>query len=126
MNKYLLLLTLLLSTSASAQQTNVLEIYKHFTLMSAAVDKCLKPSQEQLDIFKENYEHVSSLALEELKRRKSDITDEQVNNVLQSGTETLTLAVTDVVDKEGCKADQIQDLLKSFKMQVDWELVSPH
>jgi riboflavin synthase len=87
--------------------------------MNTAVDKCLKPSQEQLKLFTENYKDVSQQALDELKRRKADIYDEQANNVLKSGSETLSLAVEKVIEQEGCEAGKIQALLSSFKMQVE-------
>lgn len=122
MSKYLTALTIFLSTSVlAAEDIDALEIYKNFSLMDAAVEKCGKPSQEQLDIFAKNYNEIAEKALVELKKRKPSITDSEAKSTLEKGTKILALAVTNAINKEGCKASKIQGLLNNFKMQLKLE-----
>lgn len=121
MNKYLMLLMLLFSATAIAEKTDILKIYEHFTLASAAAGKCIKPEKEELTSFLANYQMVSITALTELKKRKPELSDEQASKILKAGGVKLTKAVYGVIDKEGCESPKIQDLLKRFHMQAAWK-----
>lgn len=121
MNKYLMLVMLLFSATASAEKTDILKIYEHFTLASASAGKCIKPEKEELTSFLANYQMVSVSALTELKKRKPDLSDEQASKILKAGGVKLTKAVYGVIDKEGCESPKIQDLLKRFHMQAAWK-----
>jgi len=121
MRKFLILFFLFISTSVSAEKTDILKIYEHFTLASAAAGKCIKPSEEKLTSFLANYQMVLVSALTELKKRKSDLSNEQANNILKAGGDKLTKAVYSVIDNEGCESEKIQDLLKRFHMQAEWK-----
>lgn len=121
MNKYLMLVMLLFTATASAEKTDILKIYEHFTLASAAAGKCIKPEKEELTSFLANYQMVSDSALTELKKRKPDLSDEQASKILKDGGVKLTKAVYGVIDKEGCERPKIQDLLKRFHMQAAWK-----
>lgn len=121
MNKYLMLLMLLFSTTASAENTDILKIYEHFTLASAASGKCIKPEKEELTSFLANYQMVSVSALTELKMRKPDLSNDQASKILKDGGEKLTKVVYGVIEEEGCESPKILDLIKRFHMQAKWQ-----
>ena len=121
MKKFAILLIFFLSTEASAEKDDILKIYEHFTLFSAAAGKCINPKKEELTSFLANYQMVSVSALTELRNRKPDISNEKAQEILKFGGEKLTKAVYEVIETEGCESSKIQDLIKRFHMQAEWK-----
>lgn len=121
MKKFAILLIFFLSAEASAEKDEILKIYEHFTLSSAAAGKCINQKKEELTSFLENYQMVSVSALTELRNRKPDISNEKAQEILKLGGEKLTKAVYEVIETEGCESSKIQDLIKRFHMQAEWK-----
>ena len=121
MKKLAVLLILLFSAEVSAEKDDILKIYEHFTLSSAAAGKCINPKKEELTSFFENYQMVSVSALIELRNRKPDISNEKAQEILRVGGEKLTKAVYEVIEEEGCESSKIQALINRFHMQAEWK-----
>lgn len=121
MKKLFFFLLVLSDVVNSAEHPNILKIFEHFTLTSAAASECIKPEKSELTSFLANYQVVTIHALQELQRRKPDLSKEQAQEIIKNGASKATEAVRSVIAKEGCGSPKIQDLIKRFHMQAQWK-----
>lgn len=120
LTKTLFPLVLLTSFTVTAEKMNILKIYNQFTLASAASSKCLKPSKDELNSFLENYQIVVFLMYKEIKNRKPEYSEKDVQKVMANRNNKATNTVNDVIKTQGCNSSKIQDLLKRFYIQSKW------
>lgn len=121
MKKVVILLALYSGALSAAENTNILKIFEHFTLASAAASKCIKLDKDELTSFLANHRMVTGFAFQEIQKRKPNITKEQVKGLMQEGSRKATQAVHSTIEKEGCDSPKIQDLIKRFHAQARWK-----
>lgn len=120
--RFIAISILLISPIVSAEeQQDILKIFQHFTLASAASGKCIQPSKEELTSFLANYQMVTTFALKEVRERKPELTSKQAQMFLHSGAEKATDAVYEVIASEGCDSPKIKDLIAHFHVQSKWK-----
>ena len=119
--KIIFTLALFTSFTSNAEKMDILKIYNQFTLASAASSKCLKPSKEELNSFLVNYQVVVVLMHKEIKKRKPEYSEKDIQKVMTHRNTKATDAVNKVIKSEGCSSNKIQDLIKRFYMQSKWK-----
>ena len=119
--KIIFTLALFTSFTSNAEKMDILKIYNQFTLASAASSKCLKPSKEELNSFLVNYQVVVVLMHKEIKKRKPEYSEKDIQKVMTHRNTKATDAVNKVIKSEGCISNKIQDLIKRFYMQSKWK-----
>lgn len=107
--------------NSNAEHTNILKMYNQFTAVSAASGKCMTPQKDELTSFLSNYQIVTTLMYQEIKKRKPDFTEGQVNKAIKMGSSKVTAAVYKVIETESCNSPKIQDLIKRFHVQAQWK-----
>ncbi|MCV6623236.1 MAG: hypothetical protein OIF51_15955 [Cellvibrionaceae bacterium] len=121
MKRVLILFLMYCGAVNASEKTDILKIFEHFTLASAAASKCIKSDKSELTAFLANYQMVTLFTLEEIQRRKSGITEKQAQEILVAGSTKATKAVHSVIADEGCDSPKIRDLIKRFHMQAKWK-----
>ncbi|QFT54499.1 hypothetical protein [Microbulbifer sp. THAF38] len=113
----------LLSNSAAAAQSTpeILKMYEHFTLSSAAAGKCYKPTEQELALFLANYELVTRMSSQYIKNKKPSLTDKQASQILLDAGKRATDMVYREIEEASCTSPKIQDLIKRFKVQSAWK-----
>lgn len=116
--------TILFSAPAIAEdKLDILQIFDQFLLANHAASKCIKPDAETLGKFLGNFQAVSIRAAEEIrKRNKNPITNQDVQEIMKSRSNSQNQRVTEIVQSTGCSDPRIQDLLKRFQMQASLKL----
>ncbi|QBG36126.1 hypothetical protein [Litorilituus sediminis] len=115
------MLALFICLNSYAENTNVLKIYNQFTAVSAAAGKCMTPSKEDLTAFLANYQMVTTLMYQEVRKRKPNFTEQQAKSAIKIGSDKVTKAVYKVIESESCDSPKIQDLIKRFSVQAKWQ-----
>ena len=121
MKKILLCIFLTYGTAGATEKIDILKMFEHFALASAAVSKCIKPEKADLSSFLANYQMISFLVAKEIKNRKPNFSKSQISSIMKVGSEKTTTAVHAVIEKEGCESPKIQDLIKRFHVQAKWK-----
>ncbi|MBA4502567.1 hypothetical protein [Marinobacterium marinum] len=121
MKKFAMLLILFFSAEASAEESDILKIYEHFTLSGVAAEKCINTKEEELTSFLANYQMVSVFALTELRNQNPDLSSDQAQAVLNIGGEKIEQLVYEMIENDGCESSKIQDLIKRFHMLAEWK-----
>ena len=119
--KIIFTLALFTSFTSNAETMDILKIYNQFTLASAASSKCLKPTKEALNSFLVNYQVVVVLMHKEIKKRKPEYSEKDIQKVMTNRNTKATNAVNKVIQSKGCSSHKIQDLIKRFYMQSKWK-----
>jgi cupin superfamily acireductone dioxygenase involved in methionine salvage len=119
--KIIFTLAMFTSFTSNAENMDILKIYNQFTLASAAASKCIKPSKEELNAFLVNYQMVVILMHKEIKKRKPEYSEKDLEKVMTNRNTKATDAVNKVIKSEGCSSNKIQDLIKRFYMQLKWK-----
>ncbi|WP_444919131.1 hypothetical protein [Microbulbifer sp. JMSA003] len=114
-------LALFCSVTYAESKTDILKMFEHFTLSSAAAGKCIKPEKKVLNAFLANYEMVSIYALQEVMKRNPAMSKEKAREAMKVGGEKATQMVYTVIEKGGCESPKIQDLIKRFHVQAKWK-----
>ena len=81
----------------------------------------MTPQKDELTSFLSNYQIVTTLMYQEIKKRKPDFTEGQVNKAIKMGSSKVTAAVYKVIETESCNSPKIQDLIKRFHVQAQWK-----
>ena len=115
------ILVIFICFNSNAESTNILKMYNQFTAVSAASGKCMTPPKDELTSFLGNYQMVTTLMYQEIKKRKPDFTEEQAKKAIKRGSSKVTTAVYKIIDAEGCNSPKIQDLIKRFHAQAKWK-----
>ncbi len=117
------IITLVFFTSLAShgKDTDILKIYNQFTAVSAASGKCLMPPKKELNSFLANYQMVTTLMYQEIRKRKPDFSKEQINKAIVTGSNKVAAAVYKVIETESCNSPKIQDLIKRFHVQAKWK-----
>lgn len=111
----------LISCSKKDESPDILKIYEHFTLSSAAASKCASPEKDELTKFLANYQMVSIYAMQEIQKRKPEYTKDDAVKKLSEAQNILTKQVESAIEKEGCNSKSIQDLIKRFHALSQWK-----
>lgn len=112
---------LLFSLNSNADNRSILKMYNQFTAVSAASSKCMSPPEHELIAFLANYQMVTTLMHQEIKRRRPNFTEEQVKKAIKMGSNKITNAVNKVIETESCDSSKIKDLIKRFHVQAKWK-----
>lgn len=104
------------------QKLDIVQIMGQFVQASYAASRCIKPNQETLSRFIFNFKMVSVQAKEELKKRNTGQSEQQIVEGLKQSTSAVEKAIDDVIREKGCAAPRIQDLLKRFEIQANLKL----
>jgi hypothetical protein len=115
------ILALFICFNSNAENINILKMYNQFTAVSAASGKCMTPQKDELTAFIANYQMVTTLMYQEIKKRKPDFTEEQTKKAIKMGGSKVTSAVYEVIETESCNSPKIQDLIKRFHVQAKWK-----
>ena len=120
-NILLVLLAAMTLSSQAADGPDILKIFDAFVVSSAAASKCEKPDQETLSRFLVNYQMVTVRTRQELKRRYPDRTDAQIDNAIKQKSKAMSERVHDVIGKQGCNDNKVQDLIRRFYFHAKWD-----
>lgn len=121
--KPVIFITILVLSSfpLKAKEPYIFDIYNQFTAVSAASGKCIKPSKKELTSFLANYQMVSTLMLQEIKKRKPKWSDENIGSFIKKGSDKITSGIYALIELEGCTSPKIQRLTKKFYLQSKWK-----
>jgi len=119
--KVIIISVLFTSLPSHGKDTDILKIYNQFTAVSAASGKCLTPPKKELNLFLANYQMVTTLVYQEIRKRKPDFNKEKINKVIIRGSNKITAAVYKVIETESCDSPKIQDLIERFHLQAKWK-----
>lgn len=62
---------------------------------------------------------VTVRAAEEMKKRKPDLTDQQISEKFKTASDAVAKQIDDLIRVNGCSDPRIQDLLKRFEVQAN-------
>ena len=115
-------IALTVSPFAVAQQLDIVQIMGQFVQASYATSRCSKPDQKTLSNFLANFKVVSFRAVEELKKRNPNQSEQQIVDGLKQRSSAVEKAIDEAIRTNGCTDPRIQDLLKRFEMQANLKL----
>ncbi|WP_147431328.1 hypothetical protein [Azonexus fungiphilus] len=118
----LTVIVLTISPFAVAQQLDIVQIMGQFVQASYATSRCSKPDQKTLSNFLANFKVVSFRAVEELKKRNSNQSEQQIIDGLKQRSSAVEKAIDEAIRTNGCTDPRIQDLLKRFEIQATLKL----
>jgi hypothetical protein len=112
---------LLMCTPAvfAGQKLDIIQIMGQFVQARHAASQCLKPDQDMVSRFNENFRIVSIRATEEMLKRRPGSTVTQVYVQFEKGTDTVQKQIDEVIRTKGCGDSRIQNLLKLFEVQAN-------
>lgn len=111
-----------ISSFAAAQQPDIVQIMGQFVQASYASSRCAKPDQKTLSSFLANFKVVSIRAIEELKKRSPNQSEQQIVDGLKQRTGAVEKAIDEAIRTNGCADPRVQDLLKRFEVQANLKL----
>ncbi|WP_444909242.1 hypothetical protein [Microbulbifer sp. TRSA005] len=115
-------IALLSSSNSTAHGTpEILKMYEHFTLSSAAAGKCYQPKKPELASFLANYELVTRMSSQYIKEKRPQLTEKQTAQILLDAGKRATDRVYQEIESASCMSPKIQDLIKRFKVQSAWK-----
>lgn len=105
------------------QKLDIIQIMGQFVQANHAASKCIKPDQSTLSKFLWNFHLVTVRAAEETKKRKPELTEQQIAEKFKTASDAVAKQIDDVIRSNGCSDPRIQDLLKRFEVQANLNLV---
>ncbi len=119
MKKYIVLFLLYGCVIQAEEKENMLQIFSGFTASNAAMMKCLKPDENELNKFLDNYKIAAVNALQEIQKNQSSIPNEMASKIMIAGGKETTKIVNTEIEKNGCKSQKIQELIKLFHFYAE-------
>ena len=110
-----------LHASSAQEKLGILEIFDQFALANAAASKCIKPDNNTLMHYLANFQMITVYTSMELQKQYPNHTKEQITEAMKRKTELLSQKVHDVIRDKGCSDPRIQDLIKRFHVQAEWQ-----
>ncbi len=115
-------LTISISSLASGQQLDIVQIMGQFVQSGYATSRCAKPDQRTLSNYLANFKLVTFRAMEELRKRNPSQTEQEIVERLKQSTGAVEKAIDEAIRSNGCSDPRIQDLLKRFEIQANLKL----
>lgn len=91
-----------------------MKLMSAFAMTDYAVSKCMKPDAELLAKFNSNKLIAMSRGLDEWRKKKPDVTEQQLSEAVQKGNDGVKRQVDGIVSSAGCSDARIQGVLKRF------------
>jgi len=108
----------------AANDFSIYKIFDRFVISNVAASQCYKPTPKELQDFQVQFLHVMISTSVELKKKKSDLSSDRVDNLLKRHADDLVLRVQGIIDKEGCDSKSIQELIALFKFHATLNLIN--
>lgn len=121
--RFLILCWLILFTrpTLAQQGPDIVQMFEQFVSSSAAASRCVKPEKETLNHFLANFQMVSSHTSQELAKRYPQRTKEQIAGAMKKQSDLITQKVFELVEQKGCDHPDIQEVVKRFFVQAQWQ-----
>lgn len=124
MHRQLQILVLIIALSSispvfAQQKLDIIQIMGQFVQANHAASKCIKPDQSTLSKFLWNFHLVTVRAAEEMKKRKPELTEQQIAEKFKAASDAVAKQIDDVIRSNGCSDPRVQDLLKRFEVQAN-------
>ena len=122
MSKFIFSFLILFSSAIASDKIGIIKIFDQFAISNAIASMCEKPNQKVLAKFIANFEVISNYVQIELEKKHPSATKDKIKKVMKMGVEQITSNAKKLVDKKGCDDPSIQEAIKRFYAQAEWDI----
>ncbi len=90
---------------------------------NAVASKCVKPDGDKLAKFLMNFQIVIMRVSLDAKKMSTDVTQEQIDNVMADRYARIDKTVTEIIGRETCGGPKIKEALRRFDAQAAMDLM---
>jgi hypothetical protein len=102
-------------------EIGVLRLFDEFVSSGAAASRCALPDDYAAARFLSNFQWVSLHATREVGRQLRDSNDSEAAAELARRSKEIKDRTHALVKAEGCEAEKVQELLRRFVIQSNWQ-----